>query len=159
MKARIKPVVILWAVYLLILVATRVPSLQLSMISFAKSAAVPWLISSVNFIINGFWIFAIPLAISSFFATTQKHPYDTFVNYATGLDPVDRESGVEVFVSYPNVHLVYGKLQESFIIEAKKTEKRAVDSGKVSFECPWQGFSSSDLFRQNLERYGRWPQN
>ena len=145
-KGKVKRVVIAWAIYLAIFGITRIPAFQAAIIAFAASVTVDWVTSSVNFIINGFWVIGVGMIGFTPYTLIKKQVFDEMRLYDTGIDFFDSKSETENYAPYADISVSYGKLQASFFVEAKTVSVKLADYA-------WEEFSEPDVFRSNLERY------
>ncbi|MFV0362884.1 MAG: hypothetical protein ACK5LL_07325 [Suipraeoptans sp.] len=148
MKAKIKRVIVGWIIFLAIFGATRVPDVQLIMTDFADKMQVSWLSSVIDFIIRGLWIGFIPMITGTFITLRTKQIFTHIAIYEEDLALVNRKLDTCLYIPYGQVKLSYGRMQESFYMDFQ-------DKNLKKMEYAWSEFTSSDVLRNNLERYGR----
>lgn len=148
-KARIKSIVIVWIIFGIFVIITRLPILQTKMINFSDNMGVDWVTSSINFIIKGIWIFFIPLFIGTIITIKKKIDISNIRLYNTGIGFINNE-GIEEFISYSEMKLSYGSMQQSVFIEIRSKNIN------LNHDFAWKEFNEPDIFRNNLERFGTW---
>jgi predicted exporter len=136
-------------VFLVLFGVTRIPVVQIAMVQFSDSMDVNWVTDLVDFIVNGFWVLAIPVLIGTVVTLTRKPSFDVLNVYDTGIGFVDSKSQNERYAAYSDVELSYGRMHASFTVESKAASVKMANFG-------WQEFAESSLLRSNLERYGTW---
>lgn len=148
-KARIKSIVIVWIIFSIFVIITRLPILQTKMINFSDNMGVDWVTSSINFIIKGIWIFFIPLFIGTIITIKKKIDISNIRLYNTGIGFINNK-GIEEFISYSEMKLSYGSMQQSVFIEIRSKNIN------LNHDFAWKEFNEPDIFRNNLERFGTW---
>ena len=141
-----------WAVFLVILIVTRIPAVQAAMLNFAAALKnVDWVTSGVKFLINGIWFIAIPLVIGTLLKLKEKRPFEEICIFNDGIGFVTMGGKLQK-VDFDQVYLHYGEFQKSIFIECAvlKISAKAI---------PWEYFSQADVLHKNLQRYANWNLN
>ncbi|MDR1014260.1 MAG: hypothetical protein LBL86_04695 [Coriobacteriales bacterium] len=135
---------------------TRLPAAQQAMVQFGGAMAVDldtvtidWATAVVDFVIHGVWVFAVPLVVGTVLAVVRKQTFDTLNIYDTGIGFWDSKHGTLRYAPYSDIEFSYGKMQESFLVEAKTASVKLT-------EYVWKEFAQQDVLRSNLEQYGTW---
>ena len=148
-KARLKSIIIVWGVFLVIFLLSKVPAVQTALISFTDSVRVDWVSSSVNFFINGLWVAIIPMAIFSLIEFRKKQEFDIINIYENGLGFFNSNTQSEKFENYNQIYISYGSMQESFFVEAKKIGIKSTSYG-------WKEFEQPGVMESNFKKYAIW---
>ena len=148
-KGKMKSLITGWSIFLLILIVTQLPPVKSAMLRFSESVDINWVTSAVNFVINYFWILGIAMISGTIVTLLKKSTFDTIRVYDTGIGFWDSENENERYADYSDIKLSYGKMRQSFWVEAKSISLKLTDYG-------WKEFSQPDVLQNNLERYGKW---
>jgi len=136
MKGKLKSVLIAWCIFLIIFGITRVPATRVLLLNIQNDlgASVEWVDSTIRFILNGLWVFFIPLTIGTPLTLLKKHPFNTLRIYESGIGFV--HDGNEQFKTYDKLSLSWGGLQQSFYIDCKDLAIKGISYGFGEFSQP-----------------------
>jgi hypothetical protein len=138
------------AALLIILVLTRLSAVQDAPLQFKTWAAANWAKSSARFIIIAApWLCIIPVNIGIKIILRKRRALYKLRVYETGLGFLYANSEGESYADFSKIKLRYGKMRESFYIEAP-------DISIKPSEYSWGEFTQPDVLQNNLERYGKW---
>ena len=140
-KGKIKKIVIGWCVYLIILIIFKLPIVRETLLNIQGDLGIE---SHVKFLLNGLWVFLIPLLIGTVLTLREKQLFQLLKIYETGIGFVCE--GEEKFSIYGNIELSFGKFQQSFYVASKEV-------GIKMREYGFQEFSQGDVLFNNLKRY------
>ena len=149
MKGKIRTVIIGWVIYGALFGVTRMPSVQAAMLGFAENVRVEWVTDVVSFVIDGLWFVVIPMVIGTLMTLLKKQTFDELRIYNEGLGFANSKTGEETYAAYASIHLSYGKLQDSFWVEAKEAGVKLTEFG-------WKEFAEPTVLRTGLEEKGKW---
>lgn len=144
-QGKLKRILTGWIFYLLVLIVTQIPPVQVFLIDFAERVQVGWVIDAVNFLIKGWPYIAIVFVIGTFIECRKKQNFDQLKIYDTGISFVHSGTAGEQYVDYGSIQISPGKMGQSFFIVAK--------SADVDSEYAWQEFEHADVLENNLKRY------
>ncbi|MDR3240180.1 MAG: hypothetical protein LBT44_08865 [Clostridiales bacterium] len=148
-KGKLKTLITGWAIFIGILIVTKIPSVQNVMIEFSNSVTVDWVTSSVKFLISGLGYVAVPMLIGTLMTVFKKQNFDEIRLYGTGIGFLNSKSQEEHYAAYSDVKFSYGKMRDSFWVESKAASIKSTEYG-------WREFAQPDILRGSIEKYGRW---
>lgn len=140
-RAKIKRIIIVWAIFLALFLITRIPEVQKVIFEYVGK-------SKADFITNGLIIVFIPMIIGTITFYREKQNFDRICIYKKGIYFIDSKNNTQDYVDFDNLELSYGNMQQSFYI--KSASKNIKEK-----EYAWCDFDYPDVLRNNLERYGK----
>lgn len=140
-RAKIKRIIIVWAIFLALFLITRIPEVQKVIFEYVGK-------SKADFITNGLIIVFIPMIIGTITFYREKQNFDRICIYKKGIYFIDSKNNTQDYVDFDNLELSYGNMQQSFYI--KSASKNIKEK-----EYTWCDFDYPDVLRNNLERYGK----
>ena len=148
-KGKWKGVIQGWIVFLVIFIATLIPAVRQALLGFADPVkSVEWVVTSVHFLLNGFWIIAVFMAIGTLMKWREKQPFEEICIYEDGIGFVT-VLGRQEKVNFDQVYVHYGAYQKSVYIDCALL-------GISAKNIPWNYFSQPDVLHKNLQRYANW---
>lgn len=98
-QGKLKRILTGWIFYLLVLIVTQIPPVQVFLIDFAERVQVGWVIDAVNFLIKGWPYIAIVFVIGAFIEYRKKQNFDQLKIYDTGISFVHSGTAGEQYVA------------------------------------------------------------
>ena len=144
---KLKTVIFGFVIFTAVFIACGLEPVREILFNFRDIFNVSWVNSAVEFLTEGLWFVYIFLITGAVVTLLEKQAFTALEICDEGIKFINAKTGETKYADYGDIHIAYGKFQDSVIIESKKIGIKQKDYG-------WGEFTQSSVLRTNLVKYG-----
>lgn len=148
-KSKVSSLFGMWLFWGIIFGITHVSVVREAIIQFVEeNYTVDWLTFWADILLNKLQYVALVFVFGSIVILMSQQKYTTLKIYNQGIGFIVKKTGEELYATYEDINLNYGKWQSSVWVECKRL--------KIREQFYFKDFSQPDVMENNLERFAVW---